>query len=109
MNPTPEVSWIEPSLCDPPHKVTHPEKFIDLCGAFCGEGWDINEPPLLGYPIDNKIQLISGSHRWAAALEANIKIPIIVYSYDWIYEIWGSDTWLHILENAKNIKYKFTK
>lgn len=100
-----KVTWINPNLCDPPHKVTHLEKFLELCDMFYTIGWDISKPPLLGYPIYKKIQLISGSHRWAAAVRANIKIPVIIYSYEQIYEIWGSDTWLLILDTAKNIKY----
>ncbi len=100
----PTVTWIDPNTCDPPHRVTHPDKFLELVEMFSNKGWDTTKPALLGYTLD-KIQLISGSHRWAAANEANIKIPVVVYSYAEIADIWGTDAWLDLLNSANSIEY----
>ena len=99
------VQWIDTNLCDPPHKVTHPEKFYELLELFLKYGWDNNHPPLLGYWFEDKIQLISGSHRWAAANEAHIKIPILLYSYEFIKNIWGTEEWLQILKDVFDVNY----
>jgi len=99
-----KVTWISPSRCSPPHRVTHPEKFQQLYLEFCASGWNKKEPPLLGYQMRN-IQLISGSHRWAAARLAKIDIPVIIYSYKSIEKIWGTDEWLQLLTNVYLIDY----
>lgn len=99
-----KVDWIDPSVCDPPHRVTHPDKFLQLVEMFSKKGWDVSKPVLLGYTLD-KIQLISGSYRWAAANAVNIKIPVLIFSYAQIAEIWGTDEWLFLLNNAHLVKY----
>lgn len=99
------VQWIETRNCDPPHRVTHMDKFFELYDMFVLHGWDKNHPPLLGYFFDKKIQLISGSHRWAAADKAGIKIPVLLFSYETITNIWGTDGWLQLLKNISLIKY----
>lgn len=100
-----KVKWIYPKHCNPPHRVTHPEKLRDLYEQFNLKGWDITKPPLLGYS-DKKIQLISGSHRHAAAKLADIRIPVIIYPMKRILKIWGTEEWLHVLSSANSIKYK---
>lgn len=100
------VQWTNTEFCDPPHRVTHPEKFFELLEMFKKNGWDTNHPPLLGYWLENKIQLISGSHRWAAAKEAEIKIPILLHTYEKIFNIWGTEEWLHLLQSVYNVKYE---
>jgi hypothetical protein len=91
--------WVTPKSCTPPHRITHPEKFVELSRQFSTQGWDINHPALIGYQLE-KIQLISGSHRWAAALKADIKIPVILYPYSKIRAIWGTDEWLALLNQT---------
>ncbi len=92
-----EVTWVDPSECQPPHRVTHPEKFWELLREFQSSGWDVSHPCLVGYWFEGSIQLISGSHRWAAANQADIPIPVIIYPYELLWEIWGTDEWLGIL------------
>jgi|694.fasta_scaffold57713_6 hypothetical protein len=104
MNFRTKVKWINPKFCIPPHRVTHPDKFIDLCKQFTISGWDTKKPTLVGYNYKG-IQLISGSHRWAAASHSNIKIPVIIYPYETIMRIWGTDEWLELLQNIPNIPY----
>jgi len=104
MNFRTRVKWIEPKRCMPPHRVTHPDKFIDLCEQFTSSGWDTKKPALIGYQM-KKIQLISGSHRWVAAIHSNIQIPVIIYPYNTIVKIWGTDEWLELLQNVPIIPY----
>jgi hypothetical protein len=104
MNFRTRVRWIDPKSCKPPHRVTHQDKFIDLCEQFAHCGWDTKKPTLVGYQWKG-IQLISGSHRWAAAKHSNIKIPVIIYPYKTIVRIWGTDDWLELLQNIPNISY----
>ena len=80
---------LKPELCDPPHKITHPEKFEYLVEKFTNEGWDYNHPYLIGYNYLGKIQLLTGSHRWAAAMEAEIEIPVVIESKEKVYSCFG--------------------
>lgn len=105
MNFRTRVKWIDPKCCNPPHRITHFDKFVDLCEQFSENGWDTKKPPLIGYQR-KKIQLISGSHRWAAALYNKIKIPVIIYPYKTIIKIWGTDEWIELLVNAPHIFYR---
>lgn len=106
MNFRTSVKWIKTKSCTPPHRVTHPEKFIELFRQFSSSGWNNEHPPLLGYQMGPKIQLISGSHRWAAAHRADIKIPVVVYPEFIIHKIWGTEDWLSLLEFTTTISYK---
>lgn len=99
------IQWIDPKLCDPPHKITHPDKFQQLVKQFSKIGWNLSKQPLIGYYLD-KIQLISGSHRWAAANKAGIKIPVILYDYKDIQDIWGTDDWMNLLKTVEHMSIK---
>lgn len=92
------VAWHHPSDFLPPHRITHFEKFLELVSKFQNDGWDPLQPALLGYDD----QLITGSHRWAAARKANILIPVIVYSRRFIEEVWGTDDWLSMIRSPPN-------
>ena len=83
----------------PPHGLTHPDKLEELISAFSESGWDETKPRLIGYfwEEDNRVQLVSGSHRWLAARYVKIDIPIHVYSFEYIQSIWGTDEWLALL------------
>ena len=105
MNFRTRVKWTKTKLCIPPHRITHPDKFKQLYEQFVDSGWDVKCPPLIGYQ-DKKIQLISGSHRWAAAHLAKIEIPVIIYPQKTIIKIWGTDEWLELLHNAPHIFYR---
>lgn len=102
---TPNVTWLPPQICRPPHRVTHQTKLIELANIFLASGWDPTKPSLVGYKEpDGAIQLLSGSHRFAAAMLANIKIPIRVYSYNEIRAAWGDiTTWQKIMESGNAI------
>ena len=92
------LTWIHPCKCIPPHRITHWDKFTDLKNNL-SNGWDSACPVLIGYLFENKIQLISGSHRWAAMLELNKEIPVFVMDYEVVLSIHGTDTWVNMMSN----------
>lgn len=97
------ITWVNPDECEPPHKITHWDKYQQLVSEFQRDGcWGIDHDVLTGYYIGDKIQLISGSHRWAAAKEADIMVPVMIYDYDEIQESWGTERWV---VNRERIPY----
>ena len=79
------IHWLNPTIADPPHAVCSYLKRDTLTAAFRTHGWDPFEPALLGYPWEGRIQLIDGSHRWDAAMEAPLShIPIYLMPCRWI-------------------------
>lgn len=102
---THNITWLSPQFCAPPHKLTHPEKYQELYEVFLKEGWGKDYPALLGYPFflnhqnSSIIQLISGTHRWFAALKAGIMIPVVIHDFSFIQKIWGTDDWVEFLKN----------
>lgn len=97
--------WVLTKSCVPPHRITHHDKFVELAHQFSAHGWNLKHPALVGYQLE-KIQLISGSHRWAAAVKAGIKIPVILYPYSKIRAIWGTDEWLALLSQTTYQPYQ---
>lgn len=92
--------YISPIACSPPHRVTHPDKRNELLKEFKRNGWDSKKPYLVGYPFLGSIQLLNGSHRWSAALLADIKIPVYVYSYEYVKSVWGDlEKWKDLLND----------
>ena len=84
------VQWLSPSQCLPPHRVTHPEKMAELLQMFLNGGWDTGESALVGYHDGDTVQLLSGSHRWAAAAAAGMRIPVIVKPYSEVLCSYGN-------------------
>lgn len=92
------IRWIPPQLCTPPHKVARPDQVVDLANAFVREGWNPNEPALIGYPFEGGVQLLSGSHRWAASMLAKLdKIPVEIKPLSEIEQSWGTDRWSEVM------------
>lgn len=85
-------------VCSPPHRVTHPEKLRQLIDEFRVSGWNISKPKLIGYSFYDKIQLITGSHRFAASQVTGTLIPVKIYSYSYIESIWGTDEWVNLIQ-----------
>lgn len=87
--------WLNPNRCLPPHRITHPEKLVEIKENMLANGWRLGAPILLGYwdEEERKVQLVSGSHRWAAAKELDVRIPIEVISRKKAYELWGTEQW----------------
>ena len=97
----PELLRVHPNMCEPPHRPTHPTKTNFLMRKFLAGGWDASRPALVGYWDDDGIQLISGSHRWAAALDANITMPVVVWEWHTVGEAFGRlELWEALMESG---------
>jgi len=96
------ITWLDPADCEPPHRVTHPEKHAELTRAFTEQqGWGAGYPALVGYAhVSGTVRLLTGSHRWAAAQEAGIKIPVCVKPLLAAEAAWGDlDAWIVLLQS----------
>lgn len=104
------VYWLDPKICIRPHSVSRPDDVIDFANQFVEHGWDPNKPRLIGYPyIENdfekllKIQLLTGTHRHAAAQLAGILIPVIIRSFDEVKRAAGDlNAWKELLNDRKD-------
>jgi hypothetical protein len=67
--------------------------------AFVESGFDLSQPALVGYPLDGKIQLVSGTHRHLAAKQAGIVLPITLWLRGDIEEMWGTELWPDVIRD----------
>lgn len=97
-----QAQLLNPNECLPPHRVTRPEHRDALALAFVRDGWDPNEPALVGYRLlTGQVQLLSGSHRWDAARLANISIPVVIYKREDVDDAWGNvRRWFEIMRSG---------
>lgn len=97
------LKWLPLTLCDPPHSVSRPNQVIDLANDFQETGW--YGPALVGYPIEGRIQLLTGSHRYAAAsLCKKQTVPVYLVRLSEIEAFWGNlDQWSRILNSAPHV------
>ncbi len=95
------VVWMDPRDCDPPHEVRKHERLEPLVYAFATEGFDKSRPALVGYILNGRIQLLSGTHRHAAAKKVGIQIPVTIWLGSQIEESWGVslEEWRRIMED----------
>lgn len=85
-----------PKCLEPPHKVTRPEQVDELVESMLKYGW--KGPPLVGYRLDGKVQLLTGTHRRAAAERINFAIPVVLRSWEEVKDAWGDlDKWQFIM------------
>jgi hypothetical protein len=68
--------------------------------AFRTQGFDPNEPALVGYPIDGRIQLLSGTHRHEAARRADIFLPVTLKLRSVVEGSWGTERWENLIEDV---------
>ena len=88
----PEFKWVPSEACNPPHRVSRPEQVEQLRESISSKGW--NGHYLVGYQLNNRIQLLSGTHRHAAAA----KVPVVVWPESTIRESWGDlKKWNYIM------------
>lgn len=92
--------YVKPESCRPPHKVTHPEAVDDLYESILNEGWRVGAPSLVGYIDDHKIQLLSGTHRHAAASRiSGFRIPVYIINKSAVQHSVGNPlAWKRIME-----------
>lgn len=94
-----KLMWLDPSRCDPPHRPVREEQVVDLANAFLS-GWGANKPALVGYEMNGRIQLLSGSHRHAASLLAGIRIPVVLKPLAVVESAWGDlDAWAEVMRD----------
>ncbi len=96
--------WIDPNDCDPPHGLdmtsAHDAKKVDdLEEEFQKNGFNIDMPALVGYPLNGRIQLLSGTHRHLAASRCGIKLPVTLWLRSDVEETWGTELWDRTLED----------
>jgi hypothetical protein len=86
-------------------------KVEDLRQQFEENGFDINYSALVGYPLDGKIQLLSGTHRHLAAKQANILLPVTLWLRSDIERMWGTDLWDKTIQDipVKDLLYYSVK
>jgi hypothetical protein len=92
------VLWVDPNDCIAPHSLDmnsarDANKVENLRQQFEKNGFDINHSALVGYPLDGKIQLLSGTHRHLAAKQANVALPVTLWLRSDIERMWGTDLW----------------
>ncbi len=93
-----QLVWLDASDCEPPHSLDmlsehDSSKVAMLVETFSKNGFDKNYPALVGYPLNGKIQLLSGTHRHMAASIAGIKLPVTIWLRSDIESRWGTDLW----------------
>lgn len=96
---------VSPSDCDPPHgldmdSARDADKVARLEAAFRAEGFDPAQPALVGYPLNGRIQLCTGTHRHLAAERAGIQLPVLIQMRSTIEAAWGTDEWLHVIADV---------
>lgn len=95
------VKYLSSDECIPPH-VDVPSKTDQIINSIREKGWD--GPNLIGYHWQNTIQLLSGSHRYAACRYLNIKMPVVVISYEYVKSAWGDEKlWCEMMSLGKNL------
>lgn len=99
------VTWVDPQDCDPPHGLDlslarHANKVNALIEAFAINGFDQNHSALVGYPLNGRIQLLSGTHRHTAAVATKIKLPVTLWLRSNVEETWGElQEWMKVMKD----------
>lgn len=92
------MHWSE---LDPPH-AADPYKTAVIASALQRFGWLPSEPCVLGYPLEGRTQLLSGSHRWDACRLLDRSMPVVLKSFSEVQEAWGDiDRWAQIMAPIK--------
>lgn len=99
------VKWLSAEDLDPPHGLDmsskhDADKVEMLERKFKSEGFDKRYPALIGYPLGGRIQLLSGTHRHAAATRTGVKLPVVLWLRSDIEKNWGNLTkWERIIQD----------
>lgn len=96
--------WVDPRDCTAPHGLDmqterDANKVEDLRQQFEERGFDINCSALVGYPLNGKIQLLSGTHRHLAAKQAGILLPVTLWLRSDVERMWGTELWDRVIED----------
>lgn len=98
------VIWVHPNDCIPPHSLdllsAHDREKVELLAqAFSEFGFDERFPALVGYPLEGKIQLLSGTHRHLALILTDKFLPVTPWRREEVEEAWGTEKWSEIIED----------
>jgi hypothetical protein len=100
------VTWLDPTDCDPPHGLDlrephHYEKVNMLIARFDEAGFDRTHGALVGYPLNGRVQLLSGTHRHEAAVRAGIKLPVTLWLRSDVELAWGDlEEWKRLIQDV---------
>lgn len=98
------IVWLNPIILTPPHGVSNLEKYHGLLDQFARDGrWGDGKEPLIGYWLtgtySTAVQLLSGSHRYAAARMAEIFVPVLVREISEVWDAFGDvPRWRRIMD-----------
>lgn len=92
------VQHLCPCALTPPHAVVRPEQVVELATDMRRCGW--RGMPLIAYPYQDDIQLLTGTHRRAGAIRANLStIPVKVYPLAKVMRCWGRlNRWMLLVQ-----------
>lgn len=92
------LQHLSPCALTAPHVVVRPNQVEELATDMRSRGW--RGVPLVGYSLDGDIQLLTGTHRRAAAIRANLStIPVTVYPHALVARCWGHlNRWVLLLQ-----------
>lgn len=94
------VIWVNTEDCDPPHAFD-PVKADRIEDELRTHGFDKNKPALIGYPLNGRIQLLSGTHRHEAARRLGILLPVTLWLGSTVAEAWGElEEWKRVMEDT---------
>lgn len=100
-----QYMWVSPDDCDPPHGLDLTVGSRDtlkvemLTEAFARDGFDSRQPALVGYPLNGRIQLLSGTHRHEAARRAGIRLPVRMVMRSEVEAAFGTALWAHVIRD----------
>jgi len=95
------IIWLHPNDCDPPHGLNMGdwEKVKRLYTMFVAKGFDLTKSALVGYPLNGRVQLLSGTHRHRAAKVADILLPVTLWLRSDIEAYWGKPEWSTVMQD----------
>jgi hypothetical protein len=99
--------WVNPCDCEPPHGLDLTEgsrdsiKVNHLEAQFRVVGFGEDFPALVGYVLDGKIQLLSGTHRHEAARRAGVMLPVTLWLRSDVEGAWGvPEEWAKLIADV---------
>jgi len=96
---------LSPEDCDPPHKLDLTPGSRDsikvewLTESFTKKGFSMKHSALVGYPLNGRVQLLSGTHRHEAAIRAHIRLPVKMVLRSLVEAYWGTDNWAELIKD----------
>lgn len=97
---------VAPEDCDPPHGLDltpggrDDTKVQWLMEMFARDGFSMKHSALVGYPLNGRIQLLSGTHRHEAAKRAHIRLPVRMHLRSVVEAAWGTEAWAALIEDV---------